>query len=745
VQDDTINTAADTRVARDHRARDLRVLVVTGGTLREPDALATAAHELAAAGASVTVAAPAAPAVDGLRWYPTGADRRHLAPELAAVARDADVVLTDPRTVADLRRLRTPAAIVLVADEELLGRRARRLRHARVDLAVATADAVAAPLRWLGIDTVVVPPVVTPPPGAAREPGATHLIGCATRFEDGAGLDVLLDAFAALARPGLRLEIVNVGRTTDERVVSALRARAARPDLEGRVDVAADGVAPDEARARIRHWQVAVAPNVAADGAASPLREAVALGVPAVATDRGGNAEAVGDRGILVRPGRAGELRDALARALDDDDLRRRVARAAADTGEARRTGRDLVAVLEDAARRAARRRAGTIVFVVPDYEPTLGGTTRQTRNQARELHARGYDVLVLTQRLQAHWPRSEVRDGIRLRRLGPSGRTSLRMKLLVLAVAWWLRRHRDEIAVVNAIMYPDFVVSAALAGLAERTVMCWAGLGDATDTLGRSGALRAPLRAIRRRALMRGAQVALTPALADELDGLGLSRDVNVIPTPVDIEAFQPPPGEQREQARRDLGVRDDELVIAYTGHLRALKRVERLVEAFRLLVESGRPARLLLVGSPRQDLADQPVALTQQLERLPRRDLAIVTGAVADVRPYLYAADAFVLPSDREGLSNSVLEALATGLPVVAPASAAGDQVLDDTCGIVPDSNDPEELFAALTELANDTDYRRRLAKGARLAAERFALDRVVNEYEGMYARLRRSESVR
>jgi glycosyltransferase involved in cell wall biosynthesis len=337
------------------------------------------------------------------------------------------------------------------------------------------------------------------------------------------------------------------------------------------------------------------------------------------------------------------------------------------------------------------------------------------------------------------------MRDGIRLRRLGPSGRTFLRMKLLVLSVAWWLRRNHDDIAVVNAIMYPDFVVSSALAGLAERSVMCWAGLGDATDTVGTSGPLRAPLRAVRRRALSRAAQVALTPALKEELQGLGLGRDVSIIPTPVDVDAFRPPTAEERDAARRALGVLDDELVIAYTGHLRALKRVERLVDAFGRLVASGRPARLLLVGSPRDDLSDQPVALQEELARLSERERVLITGAVDDVRPYLHAADTFVLPSDREGLSNSVLEALASGLPVVAPASAAGDQVLDDSCGIIPASNDAAELFAALTQLADDADYRARLAIGARRAAERFALARVVNEYEGLYSRLRRRDAVR
>jgi glycosyltransferase involved in cell wall biosynthesis len=160
---------------------------------------------------------------------------------------------------------------------------------------------------------------------------------------------------------------------------------------------------------------------------------------------------------------------------------------------------------------------------------------------------------------------------------------------------------------------------------------------------------------------------------------------------------------------------------------------------------VDSGRPARLLLVGSPRDDLGDQPVGLQEALDRLADRDRVVITGAVSDVRLYLQAADAFVLPSDREGLSNSVLEALAVGLPVVAPASAAGDQVLDDTCGIVPRSNDAAHLYQALARLADDPDYRAKLATGARQAAERFALARVMNEYEALYSRLQRRDAVR
>jgi glycosyltransferase involved in cell wall biosynthesis len=725
----------------------LRALLVHEGALARLPLLVFAATTLRDAGWDVSVAAPMGPMLDGVTWYPRprarGSARRHLRRTMAL----ADVVLTDVASFPLVRRARGQAPVVLLADEPPFGRAGARLVAYDVALAVASSEVAAATLRWRGIETMVL--ATTTAPGAdapIAAPAGADVVGCATRFDPGAGLDVLLDAFARLRRPGVRLELVDVDGGADPRFVAALRARAARPDLDGRVEFLAP---PADHHARMRAWRVAVAAPVATAAPLGPLRDAMADGIPVVVSDRLVDADVVGDHGIVVRPGRSDALARAIVSALDDTELRARAAAAArarrGDAVGARRSSTEFLHAVTAIGERGARRRGGSIVFVVPDFEPTLGGTTRQTQNQALELCRRGHDVVVLTQQLEMHWPRAESRGAVRIRRVGPPGRTVVRMKLLVLSVAWWLRRHRDEIAIVNPIMYPDFVVSAALAGLGDRTVMCWAGLGDATDTIGTSAVVRAPLRAVRRRALGRAAQVALTPALREELDRVALGRDVTIIPTPVDLDAFRPPNASERGESRHALGVRDDEFVIAYTGHLRALKRVERLVAAFGLLVASGRPARLLLVGSSREDLVDDPDALRSALDRFPAREHVIITGAVGDVRPYLYAADVFVLPSDREGLSNSMLEALASGLPVVAPASAAGDQVLDASCGVVPRSNDPVDLFVALRELAERPEYRAELAAGARRAAERFALARVVNEYEDLYARLRERDAVR
>src|SRR3954453_7811467 len=103
--------------------------------------------------------------------------------------------------------------------------------------------------------------------------------------------------------------------------------------------------------------------------------------------------------------------------------------------------------------------RARQVVFVVPDFEPTIGGTTRQTANEARALLARGYCALVLTQQIDQSWLGDECIDGLRVVRITPSSRSGFAMKVVDMQVARWLHRHRREIAIVHVVMYPDFAV----------------------------------------------------------------------------------------------------------------------------------------------------------------------------------------------------------------------------------------------------------------------------------------------
>src|SRR5262249_12503561 len=99
------------------------------------------------------------------------------------------------------------------------------------------------------------------------------------------------------------------------------------------------------------------------------------------------------------------------------------------------------------------------VVFAVPDFLPTLGGTTRQTSTQARAPQAGGYATPIPPQGRRAVWPRAETLDAFEIRRVGPPRRDPLAMKQYVLASARWFRAERAQIDLVQVIAYPDLAL----------------------------------------------------------------------------------------------------------------------------------------------------------------------------------------------------------------------------------------------------------------------------------------------
>ncbi len=375
-------------------------------------------------------------------------------------------------------------------------------------------------------------------------------------------------------------------------------------------------------------------------------------------------------------------------------------------------------------------------VFAVPDYFPSTGGTTRQTHNQAQALLAKGYSVTVLTQRLDRNWAASETLNGIRVVRFGPASRNGWAMKAFVASVGWWLLRHRSRIDALTAIMYPDFAVSALLGGVSNKTVMVWAGYGDATDTLGPQSLVKRPWVLLRRVALRRGRSVALSHKIADELAGCAPELAQTIIPTPINLGDFPQRTEQQKATAREDLAIDGATVLFVYCGHLRRLKRVDTLLDALALLIttHANVATRLLIVGGSREDLEDQTDALGQQAVTLGIQDRVTFVGNVGDVRPYLHAADGFVLPSDREGISNSLLEALACGVPCIAPISAGGAEVLNQECGIVTETNAPADLCAAMVTLCDPAE-RLRLSLGTAQTIAQYEISVVTEKYIALY----------
>ena len=207
--------------------------------------------------------------------------------------------------------------------------------------------------------------------------------------------------------------------------------------------------------------------------------------------------------------------------------------------------------------------------------------------------------------------------------------------------------------------------------------------------------------------------------------------RKVLSICNGVDTRRFVP--GERRA-ARAALGLGSEHVVIGTVGRLDPVKDQAGLLKAFSQLAEDPR-ALLLIVGDGpcRKDLEATVDALG-----LGRR--VRLLGERNDVAAVLSAMDVFVLCSVGEGMSNTILEAMATGLPVVATRVGGNPElVTDGNTGFLVEARSPDALAASLRRYLEDPTLLAEHGRAARdhIEAE-FSLERMVGGYERLYRRL-------
>jgi UDP-glucose:(heptosyl)LPS alpha-1,3-glucosyltransferase len=195
--------------------------------------------------------------------------------------------------------------------------------------------------------------------------------------------------------------------------------------------------------------------------------------------------------------------------------------------------------------------------------------------------------------------------------------------------------------------------------------------------------------------------------------DRFGLPRErMPVIYNAIDPAVFHPGLRAHRDAVRAAHGIPRDAAVFLLVGSAYARKGVGRAIEA---LAAVPAPAHLLVVG--RDKHAARYVAQARHCGVAARVTFA---GAQTDPKPYFGAADAFVLPTLYDALSNAVLEALACGLPVVtSDRCGAGELVAEHGAGTVCGARDIGAIAAGMRALL-DEDARARAGTGA-LAAMR------------------------
>jgi glycosyltransferase involved in cell wall biosynthesis len=377
---------------------------------------------------------------------------------------------------------------------------------------------------------------------------------------------------------------------------------------------------------------------------------------------------------------------------------------------------------------RSAHAAGPLVAMVLQSYPPVLGGAQRQVSQLAPLLAERGIRVHVITRRVPGT-PEHADEPGATVERLSVPRRGPRASAAFVAGATRRLISLRPDVIHAFDLHSPSLAALLANSLTASPVVakVLSAGRGGDLDRLARK-----PLGSTRRRLIVRrfAAWHAVSDEVESELRELGvhpwrIARIVNG----VDCQHHRPPSPAERLAVRRRLEIGPDEFVAMYCGRFAPVKRLDVLLDAIR---ES--PGTLLLVGAG----AQEPQLRAQAADRVLAGRVRFLPP-VDDPAELYWAADAYVSASATEGMSNSVLEAMASGLPIVAARASGMEQLLRGDAGLLVPGDRPIELGGQLSRLAGDPALRQGLGRAARAAVlDRHSLPAVADELTALYRRL-------
>jgi len=383
------------------------------------------------------------------------------------------------------------------------------------------------------------------------------------------------------------------------------------------------------------------------------------------------------------------------------------------------------------------------VLLLTESFHPQVGGGETQARALAASLRDAGVPVRIVTRRWDPAWPELELVDGLPVHRVGPTGRGHLRKWGLVRSTRPLLARFaaNHPFVVVNGFRVLGIPALLARRGRNLRVILKADSPGELSGAFFDGGLARIglshrslpvrPFVALRNRLLRQAdAFVAISSPIREELVSHGAAPfRVLQIPNGVDTARFRPPEPGEREALRPRFGLPPDATVAVFTGRLVRYKGLPLLLEVWRELAPSLPGAHLVLAGEGSADLdacEDELRVAADAGGGIPRLHF---TGAIEAVPELLRTADLFVFPSEHEAFGISVIEAMATGLPVVATRAGGLADLVEESQGALPvHAGDRASLAGALERLFTDPDLRARLGAAGRTAAlERYSLDQV------------------
>ena len=386
------------------------------------------------------------------------------------------------------------------------------------------------------------------------------------------------------------------------------------------------------------------------------------------------------------------------------------------------------------------------LCLVTPICHPSLGGLGKQSYLLLQKLAAANVEILVLTRRISgmpsySHypnvriitistpWPHLTALEKFDLRGLSIS-------MLFSLKCAWLLLKNRRNYDIVHfqGARVALYINLALVKYLGKKVLTMVSGAAQLFE----AGSLHRHSQPIAHIFMCLLRRVDIFVAISNEIrrgliaDGVAEAKIVD-IPTMVDLRSFTEP-GSSLPLGYRNYGLENRQVVV-YCGRLAPFKGLEFLLRAWSQIIVGHSDAALLLVGD---GLLRQH--LEQMMGKLAIKDSVYTIGWQTQVELFLRPAAVFVLPSLREGLSNSLLEAMALGLPVVATRISGNVDVIEDQFnGLLVPPGESEALAQAIGNLLADRQWAQTLGQNAqKTVRQHYDIDRLYLEYLQVYRKL-------
>ncbi len=373
------------------------------------------------------------------------------------------------------------------------------------------------------------------------------------------------------------------------------------------------------------------------------------------------------------------------------------------------------------------------ILMLSPQFHPIVGGYERAAERLSIELAKRGHHVTVITERRKNEWPDKETINGVFVRRLICLYQPRIHMFTSIISFSIYLLIHGRSFDLWHVHQYGHHAALASALGLILKkpTILKI----TSSSEQGLNNAIRKNRFAFLSAFLIKrfSAVVATTRETVCEASAFGIAiNHIHRIGNGVDLSKYYPKSKEEISCLKKKLGINCKRLII-FVGRLSYEKNPVGLIKAWNKAYQKLTDDwQMVMVG-------DGPMwtEICNLISELECSHSIIMVGQRGNIEEWLSIADVYVISSYNEGLSNTMLEAMAVGLPVVTTSVSGVSELIEAPgAGLIVPISDIEGLSKAITTLASDNKLRKKMGAIARkVVSQDYSIATIAKKHEDLY----------